>query len=75
MEIEINRCPFCGSEANLKYDSGNEVYGQRWWVACSGCWATGPTFMGSSSWRTVKKEDNAAKASAAIEWNTRKEPT
>jgi len=75
MTTKIKPCPFCGSEAKMKYDGGNEVYGQRWWVACGRCWATGPTFGGSSSWRVVKKEDDAAKASAVAEWNTRKEPT
>ena len=73
MTNALKPCPFCGSEAKLNYDGGNEVYGQRWWVGCTGCWATGPTHGGSSSWCTVKKEDDAAKQKASDDWNKRKE--
>lgn len=70
---EIKNCPFCGSKAELTYDSGNEVYGQSWRVICSNCWASGPKFIGSSSWSVVKKKDDEAKKRALSNWNQRKD--
>jgi hypothetical protein len=68
---ELKPCPFCGSEAKLFRDAGNEVWPQSWNVACTKCWCSGKKFIGSSTWAVVKKEDQAAEANAVREWNTR----
>ena len=64
-------CPFCGGDAELKYDSGNEVWGQSFGYGCKKCWASTPKHHGSSSWRVEKKLDDAAKTTALKQWNRR----
>jgi hypothetical protein len=64
-------CPFCGGEAKLGYDSGNEVWGQTWWVHCPACGISTGRANGSSTWLTDKAVDRAAKASVVSVWNRR----
>lgn len=71
MSEELKPCPFCGMKVSLGYDSGNEVYPQRWFVRCPKCKATQQAVFGSSSWRVVKSEDLAAQKSVIEAWNTR----
>lgn len=68
--VTLAPCPFCGGRATLAYDSGNEVWGQSWSAGCASC---GIKFiqMGSSSWASVKAEDDAARSSVIARWNTR----
>jgi len=69
--IELKPCPFCGSEAVCKYDSGNEVWNQSWQCKCSKCDVPTAKFFGSNSWARNKKEDASAERQAIEVWNQR----
>lgn len=75
MSQELKPCPFCGSAPKLHYDSGNEVWGQRWWVRCKECDVASPSYFGISTWETPgksgKEKNDKAKADAATWWNRR----
>lgn len=77
MSEELKPCPFCGSEAKLKRDPGNEVYGQSWRAKCKGlnCGAKGPAYFGSSTFAPddaqSRTQDMVAKKNAAAWWNRR----
>ena len=71
---KLEPCPFCGGEARIKYDSGNEVWGQSWEAGCKACDIHTPKAWGSSTWASgdnAKKQDRAAKATAISAWNRR----
>lgn len=65
-------CPFCGGTASTIYDSGNEIWGQSWRTGCTKC-SVQFKARGSSSWRPIKIEDDAAKAKSIAAWNQRSE--
>lgn len=67
---EIKPCPFCGGNGSVVYDSGNEVWNKSWSVGCTKC-SIQFKELGSNSWRSVKAEDDAAKAKAIAAWNRR----
>lgn len=67
---DLKPCPFCGNKPTLRYDSGNEVWGQSWQVACV-CGVSFPKVYGSSSWASNKKQDKAAIQAATSPWNLR----
>lgn len=67
----VKKCPFCGAPGKLRYDSGNEVWGQSWQCVCTKCAAETEKYFGSSSWLTKPKEDAKAKADALAAWNSR----
>lgn len=70
MTEALKPCPFCGSPAELKHDSGTVVYGQTWWVSCTSCWANGLN-LSSGTVGTDEKRDAEAKAGAVAAWNRR----
>ena len=70
-DAKLKACPFCGGEAHLAYDSGNEVWGQSWKAGCKRCDIYAPKIFGSSSWATNKGIDNNSKARTAGAWNRR----
>lgn len=76
-ELKLLPCPFCGGEAELKRDAGNEVWPQSWMGKCtkSECGFSYGREFGSSTWRIEKEKDDAAQVAAVSKWNTRSPPT
>lgn len=68
-------CPFCGGEASLKHDQGNENWNKSWRAECNNCHVAQKIFYGSNSWNQTsnktRKFDKDAENSAITAWNTR----
>jgi hypothetical protein len=70
-EMALDPCPFCGSEAELKFDSLDErySYGRRAWVRCQKCGGRTADFYHDE---TVGYADpTTADPKAIAAWNTR----
>lgn len=67
----LKPCPFCGGKAELKYEMGNEVWGQSWLAGCTECGICARRFYGSNSWSSNEAADKMAQSNAIAAWNTR----
>ena len=75
MANELKGCPFCGGEAKLSYNRGNENINQTWAVKCTKCPCFGSHFTGTNTWESYSKEKEIADRKAeqkAIEWWNRR---
>lgn len=71
---DLKPCPFCGSPAQVEYDSGNENWNQKWWVKCTSaaCGVSTRAFYGSNTWGglgDLKAIDAKAQQDAKDFWN------
>jgi hypothetical protein len=77
MLIDLKACPFCGSEAQMKYNSGSYGYtSPSYHVRCTKCFCKASEYASDlySPATGTTYDDAGAKARATAAWNTRATP-
>ncbi len=76
-EIKLLPCPFCGGEAEIKYNSRSGCYEERY-CRCKGCKARMEPYSITQHLDPklrIYVDDGQASAKCARNWNTRTPPT